>query len=151
MELICARCEYVKCTLSLEGVQVVSEGVCWFSLLQDTQVAQFLHLRFLRLPLPHRHHDLKKNNSKISQMPPQHWRRELKKKTSNLEKKKITGWKKKQTLTLRVLTGSLSRETVRGKITSSVRTTGSSRGDWWGQTESNTMVIFFLYTLISSY
>lgn len=33
------------------------------------------------------------------------------------------------TLTFRVLTGSLSKETVRGKITSSVRTTGSSRGD----------------------
>lgn len=52
--------EYVKPTLSLEGVQVMSEGVCWFSLLQDTQVAQFLHLRFLCLPLPYRDHDLKK-------------------------------------------------------------------------------------------
>lgn len=35
------------------------------------------------------------------------------------------------TLTFSVLTGSLSRDTVSGKITSSVRTTGSSRGDWW--------------------
>lgn len=68
---LCARCEYVRHTLSLEGVQVVSEGVCRFSLLQDTQVAQFLHLRFLCLPLPHRNHDLKNNKSKISQMPPQ--------------------------------------------------------------------------------
>lgn len=39
-------------------------------------------------------------------------------------------WPKWHTLTLRVLTGSLSRETVSGKITSSVKTTGSSRGDW---------------------
>lgn len=34
------------------------------------------------------------------------------------------------TFTLRVLTGSLSRDTVRGKMTSSLKTTGSSTGDW---------------------
>ncbi len=55
----------VCCTLSLEGVQVVSEGVCWFSLLQDTQVAEFLHLCFLRLPLPHRDHHLNKHRRKL--------------------------------------------------------------------------------------
>lgn len=37
-------------------------------------------------------------------------------------------------MTLCVLTGSLSRDTVKGKMTSSLRTTGSSRGDWQIQT-----------------
>lgn len=64
----------MKCTLSLEGVQVVPEGVCWFSLLQDAQVAEFLHLRFLRLPLPHRDHHLYKHIwSSTSQVSPQCW------------------------------------------------------------------------------
>lgn len=48
----------VSCTLSLEGVQVVSEGVCWFSLLQDAQVTKFLYLCFFRLPLPYCDHHL---------------------------------------------------------------------------------------------
>lgn len=34
------------------------------------------------------------------------------------------------TFTLRALTGSLSKDTVRGKMTSSFRTTGSSTGDY---------------------
>lgn len=34
------------------------------------------------------------------------------------------------TFTLSVLTGSLSKDTVKGKMTSSFRTTGSSTGDW---------------------
>lgn len=48
-------------TLSLESVQVMPECVCWFSLLQDTEVTQFLHLCFLSLSLPHCDHDLKEN------------------------------------------------------------------------------------------
>lgn len=55
----------VCCTLSLEGVQVVSEGVCRFSLLQDAQVAEFLHLHFLRLPLPHRDHHLNTHKQSV--------------------------------------------------------------------------------------
>lgn len=46
------------CTLSLEGVQIMSEGVCWFTLLQYTEITKFLHLCFFRLPLPHCDHHL---------------------------------------------------------------------------------------------
>lgn len=45
-------------TLSLEGVQIMPEGVCWFTLLQDTQITKFLHLCLLCLPLPHCDHHL---------------------------------------------------------------------------------------------
>lgn len=51
-------CVCVCYTLSLEGVEVMSEGVCWFTLLQDTQVSKFLHLCFLCFPLPHCDHHL---------------------------------------------------------------------------------------------
>lgn len=52
-------------TLSLEGVQVVSEGVRRLSLLQHAQVAEFLHLHFLRLLLPHRDHHLNAHGAKL--------------------------------------------------------------------------------------
>lgn len=55
----------VSCTLSLEGVQIMSEGVCWFTLLQHTKVSQFLHLCFLCLPLPHCDHHLIKAHKKV--------------------------------------------------------------------------------------
>lgn len=128
----------VCCTLSLEGVQVVSEGVCRFSLLQDAQVAEFLHLHFLRLPLPHRDHHLNTHKQSVFRCyrtlcesrkispPVPHIQTETDRQTDVL-----------LTLTFRVLTGSLSRETVSGKITSSVRTTGSSRGDWRGGKKSS--------------
>lgn len=70
---LCTCCEYDKHTLSFEGVQVMPESVCWFSLLQDTEVTQFLHLCFLCLLLPHRDHDLKENKSSIFQIPSKCW------------------------------------------------------------------------------
>lgn len=48
-------------TLSLEGVEVVSKSVDGFSLLQHGQVSKLLHLRFICLPLPHRHHHLQQH------------------------------------------------------------------------------------------
>lgn len=53
-----SEAEEVCRTLSLEGVQVMPEGLSWLPLLQDAQVAEFLHLRLLRLPLPHGDHHL---------------------------------------------------------------------------------------------
>lgn len=43
------------------------------------------------------------------------------------------------TFTLSVLTGSLSKDTVRGKMTSSLRTTGSSTGDYITKQRSATL------------
>lgn len=47
-----------ECTLRLEGVQVLSEGVCWTPQLQKGQVSMLHHLHLLLLLLPHCYCDL---------------------------------------------------------------------------------------------